>query len=532
MRKVEPGKSTIRTPNRYFFMIDQVYLSWLAVFRRVACYAVLRRAAHYGIFLALTQGLLQQALAQDAQQTLAAIADYQHQLDSSQKSLTSDLKKAQTNNADNAADLLQWQTLAEQFIFRAEVLSQLRASTEEGRVLTQQNATERAQEVLLAVKEKYQRLIENFALIGESIAAEKRAELTRVDSKMYFDMRVRSKIPPKTLKAYGVMEIAKQQRDQGNFAEAIELWEQAEAMVRESFEEHIAEMAAWRETEERNASVKQQEIKIRVEALLADHFVEIPAGTFLMGSDQGGADETPVHKVTLPAFKLGKTEVTFTLYDLCVESTRCYSRPGDEGWGRGERPVINVSYRDITHQFLPWLNQLTGRQFRLPSEAEWEYAARAGSKSEYTWGDNINCSLARYDGGVTSTCHAKAGKSSGAAAAANKDSDNSETGNTHGGGAQRKTAGGTLPVASYKPNTFGLYDMHGNVWEWVEDCWNPTYAGAPNDGSAWTSGNCAVRVLRGGSWDYPDSGLRSANRYYFADKIRKPGYGFRLALDN
>jgi formylglycine-generating enzyme required for sulfatase activity len=110
--------------------------------------------------------------------------------------------------------------------------------------------------------------------------------------------------------------------------------------------------------------------------------------------------------------------------------------------------------------------------------------------------------MARFDGGSTSVCNAREGKNRG-----------------------------TAPVMSYKANAFGLYDMHGNLWEWVEDCWNPNYKNAPTDGSAWLTGNCAVKVLRGGSWDYHKSGLRSANRYSFSQKVRRPNYGFRLAHD-
>jgi formylglycine-generating enzyme required for sulfatase activity len=272
-------------------------------------------------------------------------------------------------------------------------------------------------------------------------------------------------------------------------------------MVRESFSDHIAEMARWREETLRNAEAEKKILREKVEKLLADHLVSIPAGSFRMGSEKGGADERPVREVAVPAFKLGRTAVTFELYDLCVQSTRCVWTPEDEGWGRGDRPVINLSYDDISRQFLPWLRELTGKPYRLPSEAEWEYAARAGSAAEYAWGDNLSCTQARFDGGVASVCNAREG-----------------------------AGRGTVPVRRFKPNALGLYDMHGNTWEWVEDCWNPSYEGAPVDGSAWTSGNCNVRVLRGGAWDQDKSALRSANRFYFAANTRKPSYGFRLAL--
>lgn len=454
------------------------------------------------LFFIVALGMSQNALAQEAEQLIAENAAYKTRLEALKVSLDKTVQQAVADQSEDIAGLKHWLVLAQRFVFDESAWQELDKKSREGKALFEQKKTAEAQRVLLSVKEQYLKFQTHFDLINECFEAEKRAEQTRVDSKMYFDMRVRSQLPPKTLKAYGVMELAKQERDKGNFVEALQLWEQAETMVRESFKEHIDEMAKWREEALRNAEAEQKAIQAKVEAMLTDHFVTIPAGSFAMGSESGGVDEKPVHKVTVPTFKMGKTEVTFELYDFCVQSTRCFYVPSDEGWGRGNRPVINLSHQDITGQFLPWLNQLTGKNYRLPSEAEWEYAARGGTTTEYAWGDNLNCPMARYDGGTASVCSAK--------------------GNNRG----------TAPVKSYQPNAFGLYDMHGNVWEWVEDCWNASYENAPSDGSAWTSGNCAVRVLRGGSWDYDESGSRSANRYYFSHKIRKPSYGFRLVLSD
>lgn len=271
--------------------------------------------------------------------------------------------------------------------------------------------------------------------------------------------------------------------------------------MRESFNEHIAAMAKWRQDALKDAAVQEEKTRQQVEAWLKTAMVAIPGGGGLMGGSPESSDETPAHQVQVPAFSLSKTEVTFALYDLCVASSSCYYVPPDEGWGRGNRPVINLSYQDISQQFLPWLNKLTGRSYRLPSEAEWEYAARAGTSSEYGWGQNASCDLARFDGGAASPCWAKEGKNRG-----------------------------SLPVQSFKANGFGLFDMHGNVWEWVEDCWHPNYQGAPADGSPWLADNCAIRVLRGGAWDYPASAMRAANRYYFSQTTRRSNYGFRLAI--
>ena len=228
----------------------------------------------------------------------------------------------------------------------------------------------------------------------------------------------------------------------------------------------------------------------------AEYFARIPAGSFRMGDIQGGggSDEKPVHRVRIKAFLLGKTEVTFAQWDACVAAGGCSHKPSDEGWGRGSRPVINVIWKDITEQFIPWLNKTTGKRYRLPTEAEWEYAARAGSETKYSWGNSIGRNKANCNG-----CGSRW--------------DNSKT----------------APVASFATNGFGLYDMHGNVWEWTQDCWNDSYRGAPSDGSAWLSGNCSRRVLRGGSWISNPYSLRSANRYDYTAGGRYINNGFRLA---
>ena len=228
----------------------------------------------------------------------------------------------------------------------------------------------------------------------------------------------------------------------------------------------------------------------------AEYFARIPAGSFRMGDIQGGgnSDEKPVHRVRIKAFLLGKTEVTFAQWDACVAAGGCSRKPSDEGWGRGSRPVINVSWKDITEQFIPWLNKITGKSYRLPTEAEWEYSARSGSETKYSWGNSIGRNKANCDG-----CGSRWDDSK------------------------------TAPVASFAANGFGLYDMHGNVWEWTQDCWNDSYRGAPSDGTAWLSVKCSRRVLRGGSWDgYPD-GLRSANRFRGSAGNRNDNYGFRVS---
>ena len=230
----------------------------------------------------------------------------------------------------------------------------------------------------------------------------------------------------------------------------------------------------------------------------AGELVAVPAGSFRMGdlSGEGNPHEKPVHSVRVPAFKLGKYEVTFAQWDACVADGGCGGyRPGDEGWGRGNRPVINVSWDDI-QSFIQWLNGRTGGNYRLPSEAEWEYAVRAGSTTKYSWGDSIGSNRANCN-----RC------------------------------GSRWDYQQTAPVGSFSANAWGLHDMHGNVSEWVEDCGNGNYAGAPSDGCAWTSGDCSRRVIRGGSWGSLPWFLRAAGRSRGSRSDRYGGQGFRLVQD-
>jgi formylglycine-generating enzyme required for sulfatase activity len=175
--------------------------------------------------------------------------------------------------------------------------------------------------------------------------------------------------------------------------------------------------------------------------------VVVPPGEFDMGSS-AKPTEQPLHHVALrKSFAMGRREVTFADWDRCVEAGGCKFNPPDQGLGRGQRPVTNVSWDDAK-QFLAWLSKATGKSYRLPTEAEWEYAARGGSTTPFWWGKDVGTARAQcMDCGVPAP-------------------------------------GWSVPVASFRPNAFGLYDTAGNAAEWVEDCWNPTYRGAPNDGSA------------------------------------------------
>jgi formylglycine-generating enzyme required for sulfatase activity len=217
-------------------------------------------------------------------------------------------------------------------------------------------------------------------------------------------------------------------------------------------------------------------------------------------------DEGPQRKVTFARpFAAGKYEVTFAQWDACVAEAGCMHKPGDNGWGRGKRPIINVSWNDA-QQFVDWLAKKTGKPYRLLTEAEWEYAARGTTKatdpqSPFSTGSTINYSQANYDANFVYGAGAKMG-------------------------VYRQK---TLDVGSFKPNAFGLHDMHGNVWEWVEDCYEDSYVGAPTDGSAVASRKCMLNILRGGAWNYYPQLLRSAYRYASAPGVRTEFAGFRVA---
>jgi len=240
--------------------------------------------------------------------------------------------------------------------------------------------------------------------------------------------------------------------------------------------------------------------------------VVIPGGSFLMGSPadepERFSDEGPQHRVTIRPFAIGRTEVTFAQYDRFAAATG-REKPNDEGWGRGDRPVINVSWQDA-QAYAKWLSGQTGQSYRLPSEAEWEYAARAGTSAPFRTGDCIHTDQANYNGNYDyNNCGAKTG-------------------------VYRRR---TVPAGSLPANGFGLHEVAGNVYEWVEDCWHSSYMGgymgAPTDGSVWREswgGDCARRVLRGGGWYDSPWGLRSANRYGFsADEANLNDVGLRLA---
>lgn len=229
--------------------------------------------------------------------------------------------------------------------------------------------------------------------------------------------------------------------------------------------------------------------------------VVVPAGSFTMGSPQSEKGrsyyEGPQHRVTFSQpFAVGKYAVTFDEWDACAADGGCNGyKPSDADWGRGKRPVVNVSWNDA-QAYISWLKRKTGRDYHLLSEAQREYVTRAGTTTPFWWGSTISADQANY---------------------------------THGGEAKSRYRYQTAPVDAFQPNPWGLYQVHGNVYEWTEDCWKDNYSNAPTDGSAWTSENCVSRVVRGGSWETFPRYLRSAYRDRYIAVNRSTRYGFRVA---
>ena len=223
--------------------------------------------------------------------------------------------------------------------------------------------------------------------------------------------------------------------------------------------------------------------------------VQVPAGSFTMGSASGDASERPSHKVTLAKpFALGMYEVTVAEWRACIRGGGCSDIPGMAS-ASDRTPAHNLHWQDAA-AYTAWLSARTGHRYRLPSEAEWEYAAAARTGGRFWWGDaagvaNANCQ----------TC---------------------------GGDYQRAMP---APVGSFRPNPFGLHDMNGSIAEWVADCWNSTYKGAPSDGGAWLQGDCRKRVLRGGSWRNDADELTTTSRLSYDADVRYPGNGLRVARD-
>jgi formylglycine-generating enzyme required for sulfatase activity len=224
--------------------------------------------------------------------------------------------------------------------------------------------------------------------------------------------------------------------------------------------------------------------------------VQLPGGSYRRGDLQGDgdSDEQPPLAMRIKPFAIGMYEITFDEYELfCRDTGR--DHPGDEGWGRGRRPVINVSWEDAT-AYTRWLSRRTGQRYRLPSDAEWEYAARANSSSRYWWGEVLDQPRANCEG-----------------CGSIWDGEKSSL------------------VGRFSPNSFGLHDTAGNVFEWVADCLHEDFSTDPTDGSPVDRPDCGKRIIRGGAWSFPPKEIRSANRWRDFPTRRSDDTGFRVARD-
>lgn len=221
--------------------------------------------------------------------------------------------------------------------------------------------------------------------------------------------------------------------------------------------------------------------------------IKLPGGSYYRGDHMGDGDddEQPTREIKLHPFAIGLYEITFDEYDRFCEQSG-HDKPDDSEWGRGRRPAINVSWEEAK-EFTEWLSRKTGKRYRLPTDAEWEYAARAGTESRFWWGDDAGKSHAN--------CENCGGLWDGEM---------------------------TAPVGRFAPNPFGLHDTAGNVFEWVADCHHDTFAEAPADGSAIEKEGCGKRVIRGGAWSFPPRELRSANRWRDFPTRRSDDTGFRV----
>lgn len=219
--------------------------------------------------------------------------------------------------------------------------------------------------------------------------------------------------------------------------------------------------------------------------------VSLPHGSFTMGSNSGDPSEKPAHQVSISKpFAIGKYEVTVEQWDACVDGGGCQKT--SDGSRAKNSPARDVSWDDA-QQYVKWLSKTTGKAYRLPTEAEWEYAARGGTSTRYWWGEQMRTGMANCK-----DCGEPWQKEAPAA------------------------------VGSFAANPFGLHDVSGSVWEWVADCWHNSYKGAPADGKAWDEPNCRTRVIRGGSWRDGASYMPSSTRFKYDASVRYSQNGFRV----
>ena len=317
---------------------------------------------------------------------------------------------------------------------------------------------------------------------------------------------VKSLIAPDTERRREVEEAAEPEVPAQDRQDEAEAERERQRQQREA--EAEAERERRRQLREREADRQRRETQPGArwrDCETCPELVVVPAGSFTMGSPDSEwgrfNNEGPQRQVTITEpFAVGVYEVTFGEWDACVNEGGCNGyQPDGEGWGRNGRPVINVNWDDA-QAYVTWLSRRTGVRYRLLSESEWEYVARAGTMEPFHTGATISAEQANYDSSYT-----------------------------YGAGQKGRYRGRTVHVGTFSPNAFGLHEVHGNVWEWTQDCWNEDYAGAPKDSRARETGECGQRVLRGGSWGDVPWLLRSADRGKNEPGTRGPMIGFRVA---
>jgi len=227
---------------------------------------------------------------------------------------------------------------------------------------------------------------------------------------------------------------------------------------------------------------------------LGPEMVKLDSASYFRGDNAGDDDEIPAMPINIKAFAIGSHEITFEQYDQFCDDTKL-PRPDDQEWGRGSRPVMNVSWKDAV-AYTQWLSRKTGKVYRLPTDAEWEYAARAGTVTRFWWGNKTDIAMANCEGCESIWSGEK-----------------------------------TAPVGRFPANSFGLYDTAGNVFEWVSDCYHNTFEHAPKDGTALDKPGCGKRVIRGGAWSFPAKESRSANRWRDFPTRRSDDTGFRVVRE-
>ena len=471
------------------------------------------------------------ALRTEAQRLDSHVGRMAQRLEESRSQLVVRLREAERDGSGELPVLERWVEAADTHLFGDGLEAELQARRARASEHMANEEFEEAVALLEEVRDGYQNLRTEFRAAENLWRLELLNESARADWEVMiagipegYEMQT----PRQVTEARGHEQAAEQSETRGRIAEAAEHLSQSEQAWRSAIvaagdrvaeiERELAEARRQAEQEAREAEEEarrqaeaaaqqraeqarqrlQDESQRRLDQLLAGNaMVDIPAGSFRMGdlAGSGEANQGPVRSVRVPAFGMSRYAVTFDQYELFVEATG-RNVPDDQGWGRGSRPVINISWHDA-QAYADWLSEQTGMTFRLPSEAEWEYAARAGTETEYPWGDSIGSGNA----------------------------------NCLECGAQWAGRGVSSPAGSFAANAFGLHDMHGNVWEWTQDCWNDSYDGAPTNGSAWESGECERRVLRGGSWDFSPRWLRSAARNRYNANSSMEGIGFRLVQE-